>query len=172
MCRQNVFSYLSKFPLGFVCHRFLQSGGSELLFQQSAGMRIPVSFDMLDPALCVAWRILKLLLKLHNSLWRKFFLLRLFCQLKVCKFHHTMVSFKCISSYFRGLKIKNFPGSMPPDPPRWLTLTRSKSTPPPPIVNLPRNSVSDNQSSAPAPFLETCPSGLIWSVSFSDCTSP
>ena len=31
-------------------------------------MRFPVSFDMLDPALCVAWRILKLLLKLQKLL--------------------------------------------------------------------------------------------------------
>ena len=31
-------------------------------------MRFPVSFDMVDPALCVAWRILKLLLKLQKLL--------------------------------------------------------------------------------------------------------
>ena len=30
-------------------------------------MRIPVSFDMLDPALCVAWRILKLPLNLDEG---------------------------------------------------------------------------------------------------------
>ena len=33
-----------------------------------ASMRFAVSFDMLDPALCVAWRILKLLLKAVKTL--------------------------------------------------------------------------------------------------------
>ena len=40
-------------------------------------------------------------------------------------------------------------GSIPPDSPSWHTLTRSTSTPHLPIVNLPRNSVSDNQGSPP-----------------------
>ena len=48
-----------------------------------------------------------------------------FLLLKVYKFHHH-VSFKCISSHFRGLWLKNFPGKHALGPPSWLTLTRSK----------------------------------------------
>ena len=54
-------------------------------------MRIPVSFDRLYPALFVAWRILKLLLKLHNSLWRKIFMAMFFVLESVYNFHHTML---------------------------------------------------------------------------------
>ena len=68
--------------------------------------------------------------------------------LKVYKFHHTMLVINALAAISEGLKLKMFRGSMHPDSPRWLTLTRSKSTSPlPQIVNLPRNSVSDNQSS-------------------------
>ena len=90
---------------------------------------------MPDPALCVAWRILKLLFKLHNSLWRKcffFFLWRLFLLLKVYKFYHPMLVLNAFATISEGLKLKMFRGSMPPDSPRWHTLTRCKSTPPPP----------------------------------------
>ena len=67
MYLQETFSLLNKNPFVFVCHAFLQSQvGSELLFYQLASMRTPVSFDMLDPVLYVAWRILELLLKLHR----------------------------------------------------------------------------------------------------------
>ena len=67
MCLQENFSLLNKNLFVFVCHAFLQSQvGSELLFYQLASMRTPVSFDMLDPVLYVAWRILELLLKLHR----------------------------------------------------------------------------------------------------------
>ena len=41
-------------------------------------MRIPVSFDMLDPALCVAWRILKLLLKATRLFLEKRFFMATF----------------------------------------------------------------------------------------------
>ena len=120
---------------------------------------IPVSFDMLDPALCVAWRILKLLFKLHNYLWRKclfvclfFFLLwRLFLLLKVYTFYYPMLVLNAFEAISEGLKLKMFRGSMPPDSPRWHTSTHSKSNPPsrPSIVNLPCPSVSDNQSFPP-----------------------
>ena len=35
-----------------------------------------------------------------------------------------------IPRHFRGIKIKIFRGEQPPDPPRWLTLTRLPLTPP------------------------------------------
>ena len=67
MWLQETFSLLNNNPFVFVCHAFLQSQvGSELLFYQLASMRTHVSFDMLDPVLYVAWRILELLLKLHR----------------------------------------------------------------------------------------------------------
>ena len=116
---------------------------------------------MLDPALCVAWKILKLLFKLHNYLWRKcFFYGDIFLLLKVYKFYQTMIVLNAFAAISEGLKLKMFRGSMPPDSPRWPTSTHSKLSPSPrhPIVNLPCNSVSDNQSFPPPP-LETCPSG-------------
>ena len=71
-----------------------------------------------------------------------------FLLLKAYKFYHPMLVLNAFAAISEGLKLKMFRGSMPPDSPRWLTLTRSKSTSPrPQIVNLPRNSVSDNQSS-------------------------
>ena len=74
MCLQETFSLLNKNPFVFVCHAFLQS---HLLFYQLASIRTPVSFDMLDPVLYVAWRILELLLKLHRvkSFFRSTFFL-------------------------------------------------------------------------------------------------
>ena len=87
---------------------------------------------MLDPTLCVAWRILKLLLKLHNSLRRKYIFMATFLLLKVYKFHHTMLVLNPFPAISEGLKLKRFRGSKPPYNPKWLTLTRSKSTPPPP----------------------------------------
>ena len=114
---------------------------------------------MLDPALCVAWRRLKLLFKLHNYLWRKclfvclFFFMATFLLLKVYTFYYPMLVLNAFEAISEGLKLKMFWGSMPRDSPRWHTSTHSKSTPRsrPPIVNLPRNSVSDNQSSPPLP---------------------
>ena len=59
-------------------------------------------------------------------LWRKVFFWRHFLLLKVYKFHHTMLVLNAFLAISRGLKFKNLRGSMPPDPPSWLTLTRSK----------------------------------------------
>ena len=41
------------------------------------------------------------------------------------KLNISFVIFNCISRHFRGVKIKIFRGSMRPNPPTWLTLTRS-----------------------------------------------
>ena len=38
--------------------------------------------------------------------------------------------FQMISRHFRGIKIKIFPGSSPPDPSSWFTLTRLSLYPP------------------------------------------
>ena len=108
MCLQETFSLLNKNPFVFVCHAFLQSQvGSELLFYQLASMRTPVSFDMLDPVLYVAWRILfRTPIKATpcDSLWRKVFLGQHFFLLKVYKFHHTifivLIAFSAISGGF------------------------------------------------------------------------
>ena len=47
------------------------------------------------------------------------------------KVNLSFVIFKRISRHFRGIKIKIFRGSSPPDPPSWLTLTRPPLAPPP-----------------------------------------
>ena len=116
----------------FVCHAFLQGQvGSELLFYQSARVRTPVSFDMLDPVLYVAWRILKLLLKLHRVTLcgEKFFLGQHFFLLKVYKFHHTiLVHFQPFQAAFKIQKF--FTGACPwthanafqVSPPQWQML--------------------------------------------------
>ena len=119
-CAYKTFFHCSiKISFVFVCHGFLQSQvGSELLFYQLVSMRIPAhSLDMLDPVLCVAWRILKLLLKLHNSLWRKCFYGDFFCQLKVCKFHLTMLVLNAFPAISEGLKLKFSGGACPRMPP-------------------------------------------------------
>ena len=46
------------------------------------------------------------------------------------KLNISFVIFNCISRHFRGIKIKIYRGSMPPNPPTWLTLTRSPLAPP------------------------------------------
>ena len=46
-----------------------------------------------------------------------------FCRRKFSPHHE---SFKCISSDFKGLKFKSFPGEHAPGPPSCLTLTGSK----------------------------------------------
>ena len=66
-------------------------------------MRIPVSFDMLDPALCVAWRILKLLLKVTQLFLEKRFLWRRFLLLKVYHFHRTMLVLNVFPAISEGL---------------------------------------------------------------------
>ena len=114
-CAYKTFFHCSiKIPFVFVCHGFLQSQvGSELLFYQLVSMRIPAhSLDMLDPVICVAWRILKLLLKLHRATLcgERFFRSTFFVveSIQVSPHH---LSFNCIFSHFRGLlKFKNFPG--------------------------------------------------------------
>ena len=62
-----------------------------------------------------------------------------FCQLlysrnntERVKLNLSFVIFKRISRHFRGIKIKIFRGSSPPDTPSWLTLTRPPLAPPPP----------------------------------------
>ena len=118
---------------------------------------------MLDPALCVAWRILKLLFKLHNYLWRKvffffFFLWRLFLWLKVYKFYHPMLVLNAFAAISEGLKLKMFRGSMPPDSPRWHTSTHSKSNPAPPPPNC-KLALHFSLRQPKLSPLETCPSG-------------
>ena len=70
MCLQDIVSLLSKIPLGFVCHSFLQSFLNCLTV---ASMRIPVSFDMLNRALCTP-------IKSDTTLFgEKFFYDKTFC---------------------------------------------------------------------------------------------
>ena len=68
---------------------------------------IPVSFDMLDPTLCVTWRILKLLLKLQ------FFYGQIFLSLKVYKFHQTMLVLNAFPAISEGLKLNFFGEACP-----------------------------------------------------------
>ena len=43
------------------------------------------------------------------------------------------VSFKCISSHFRGLILKNFPGEHAPAPPTLVVSPRRVQSEPPPL---------------------------------------
>ena len=52
--------------------------------------------------------------------------------------HH--ISFKCISSHFKGLKLKNFPEEHVPGPSLQFTNANAFEVSPPPIANLLRNS--------------------------------
>ena len=67
-------------------------------------MRIPVSFDMLDPALCCLEDI-KTHIKASQLFVEKSFLWRRFLSLKVYIIFTTHVTSKCISSHFRGLNL-------------------------------------------------------------------
>ena len=70
---------------------------------------------------------------------------------------------------FQRLKLKNFPGDHARGPPLSTHANTFKTRPP--FANLLRNSVSNDRSYPPPPPL-TCPSGLSWSVSLLDRTSP
>ena len=75
-------------------------------------MRIPVSFDMLDPALCCLEDI-KTHIKLNNSLWRKAFMATFFVVESVYNFHHTILVLTAFPAISEGLNLKIFLGSMP-----------------------------------------------------------
>ena len=103
-------SLLNKIPLGFVCHSFLQTVGSELLLTvgEYENSRQLWHFDILDPALCVAWRIFKLLLKVTQLFLEKSFSWQCFLLWKVYDFHHTMLVLSAFPAISKGL-----------EPPSW-----------------------------------------------------
>ena len=70
--------------------------------------------------------------KYHFLDYCDFFLLLL----KVYKFHHTMLVLNAFPAISEGLKLKIFLGSIPPDSPKWHTLTRSNSSAPSPNCKL------------------------------------
>ena len=71
MSIQNIFSWLNKFPFSWslfaiIFYKVLDL--NSVLFQQSASMRFAVSFDMLDPALCLCLEDIKTPLKAIKTL--------------------------------------------------------------------------------------------------------
>ena len=78
-------------------------------------MRIPVNFDMLDPALCCLEDI-KTPLFVEKSFFS--FMATFFVVESVYNFHHTMLVLNAFPAiYFRGLRFKNCPGKHAPRPP-------------------------------------------------------
>ena len=86
-------------------------------------MRIPVSFDMLDPALCCLGDI-KTPLFVEKSFFLFFYLFFFFMATffvveSVYNFHHTMLVLNAFPAiYLRGLRFKNCPGKHAPGPPK------------------------------------------------------
>ena len=81
-------------------------------------MRIPVSFDMLDPALCCLEDIKTPLFVEKSFFFFFFFMATFFVVESVNNFHHTMLVLNASPAiYFRGLKFKNCPGKHAPGTP-------------------------------------------------------
>ena len=128
-------------------------------------MRIPVSFDMLDPALCCLEDI-KTPLFVEKSF---FFMATFFVVESVYKFHHTMLVLNAFPAiYFRGLRFKNCPGKHAPGRMSHANALRSQVSR---LNSKLAAQFSLRQSKLPPPPQQTYPSGLIWSVSSLDRTS-
>ena len=86
-------------------------------------MRIPLSFDLLDPALCcledIKTRKKGTQLFVEKSIIFLFFFNATFFVVEsVYNFHHAMLVLNAFPAiYFRGLKFKTFPGKHAPGPP-------------------------------------------------------